>query len=248
MLAGFYTAASGMLLQQKSIDVTSNNIANLKTPGFKTQRVAASTFQETLVSRQEGNQSQIIGSRSPIKVLEDTPVNFDPSYLEETGRNLDLALTSEGFFNIQGETDQFLTRNGSFEIDEEGYLVLKGAGRVLGSKGPIKVSTSEFTVDEAGVILNAKGRKIDTLLITKPANNLDLIQFTNGLFTLNNEADNIPSNDFQVRQRYLESANVDMNRELTQIMEAQRSLQSCSTILKGIDEINNLTANQIAKL
>jgi flagellar basal body rod protein FlgG len=248
MLSGFYTAASGMLMQQRQLNVLSNNIANTKTIGFKSERVLSTTFEETLITRQEKNQNEVIGSRNQIRLLEDVPSNFDPSYLIETQQPLDLALSSEGYFNIQSEDQTYLTRNGHFAIDAEGYLVLEGVGRVLGDKGPLKVSTSNFSVDEKGLVTNAKNRKIGTLLITQPKDSQQLIKYANGLFAVEEIADNTLSTSHKINQGFLENSNVDMNRELTQIMEAQRSLQSCSTILKGIDQMNNLTVNQIAKL
>jgi len=248
MLSGFYTAASGLLMQQRNLNVSSNNVANLKTPGYKAQQVISTTFAEVLVTRQERNNSQVIGGRTQMRVLDDVFSDFEPNYLEETGRELDFAISGEGFFNIQGQDRNYLTRNGSFEIDEEGYLVLAGVGRVLGKDGPLRVVTNDFTVEADGTVKNAKDRKIGQLLITQPADLQGLSQAPNGLYFLNNEEDNLPGQSFRIMQKHLESSNVDMNRELTQIMEAQRSIQSCSTVLKGIDEINGLAVNQIAKL
>lgn len=61
MLRGFYTAASGILSQQRTLDVLTNNIANVRTPGFRASRVVTSSFEQELLTRMEGNNSAVIG-------------------------------------------------------------------------------------------------------------------------------------------------------------------------------------------
>ena len=60
MATGFYTAASGMLMQQRALNVSGNNLANTKTPGFKTQRVVSNVFGWELLNRIE-NGDNLIG-------------------------------------------------------------------------------------------------------------------------------------------------------------------------------------------
>ena len=62
MATGFYTAASGMLMQQRSLNVIANNMANASTPGYKTERVVSTTFEQELLMRQEGFQKTFIGT------------------------------------------------------------------------------------------------------------------------------------------------------------------------------------------
>ena len=103
MLRGFYTAATGILMQQRKINVLTNNVANAETPGYRASRVVSSTFQQELMTRLEGSNTENIGSNAQIQVVSEVPTRFDPSSLEETGRPLDFALEGEGFFNVQAE-------------------------------------------------------------------------------------------------------------------------------------------------
>ncbi|MEA5010144.1 MAG: flagellar hook-basal body protein [Angelakisella sp.] len=248
MLSGFYTAASGMLLQQRTLNVLSNNMANVQTPGFRVERVVSTTFKEALVQRTEGMNKQIIGSATPVKIIEDVPSNFDPSSLENTGRPFDIAINGEGYFNIQVGEQQMLTRNGNFDMDEEGYLVLRGAGRVLGEDGPIQVETSAFYVAPDGTIYDDENREIDKLLVTYPQEDAQLNKFINGLYTIDNPELNAPVEDATIMQGTIEQSNIDLNREYTLVMEAQRAFQACSTALRLVDEMNQKTASQIASI
>ena len=250
MLTGFYTAASGMLMQQRTLNVLANNMANVKTPGFRTERVVSTTFEQALLTRMEGANSAVVGSGDPIRIVEDIPTSFDPGFLETTNRPFDMAIAGEGFFVVQSENQQYLTRNGNFDLDEEGYLVLRGAGRVMGQDGEIFLDgSSNFTVTREGVILDGEGRRIDTLLIAQPTNYAQLEKFANGMY-IDPNADTTPYNGegVQVVQNTLERSNADLNQEMARAIEAQRTFQICSSMLKTIDQINDKTANRIASL
>ncbi len=249
MLTGFYTAASGMLMQQRMLNVLSNNMANVKTPGFRIERVVSSTFEQALLTRMEKGNQAVIGSGDPIRIVEDVPTGFDPGFLETTDRPFDMAIAGEGFFVIQAENQQYLTRNGNFDLDEEGYLILRGAGRVQGQEGEIYLGSSNFTVSREGVIYDGNQRRVDTLLITRPADYAQLQKYANGMYIDPNAeatANNPPG--VQVIQNTLERSNVNLNDEMALAIEAQRAFQISSSVLKSIDQLNDKTANRIASL
>ena len=254
MQRGFYTAASGILMQQRKINVLTNNIANSETPGYRASRVVSSTFEQQLMARLEGSNSAMIGSTAPIQVVSEVPTRFDPSSLEETNRPLDFALDGEGFFNVQaqdadGNAGQIsLTRNGNFELDATGRLILPGVGVVMGQKGQIKLSNTNFTVSANGSVYDSKGKYIDKLLVTIPPEDAKISQQANGLYTTEDMQANIAVPGTLVRQGMLENSNIDLNREYTLVMEAQRALQASSSALQIIDGIDRKAASQIAAL
>ena len=95
-----------------------------------------------------------MGVGAPVRVVSDLPVNFGSNYLEETGRPYDMAINGAGFFVIEtADNQRYLTRNGNFDIDENGYLILRDVGRVLGQRGAVQVENAQFTVDDGGIIL-----------------------------------------------------------------------------------------------
>ena len=78
MLEGFYTAASGMLMQQRTLDVLTNNIVNAKTPGYRANRVVSTTFEQEFMTRLEQQNTGRIGVGAPIRVVAEVPTRFDP--------------------------------------------------------------------------------------------------------------------------------------------------------------------------
>lgn len=239
MLTGFYTAASGILVQQRNINEVGNNMTNSQTVGYRSRRVVQSTFEHNLLTRYENGRYTRIGEGDPATLVDVVETNFNENSLEETEYPYDMALVGGGFFNIQGEGRQFLTRNGNFNIDDEGYLVLDGVGRVLGESGDLYIGGSNFRVTEEGYVFDQNNRYVDRLLITQPTENSQIYKFDNGMFI----ADNVENYENPtVYQNTLERSNVDMNQEYTRLIEAQRCLQACATALSTVDNINAKSA------
>ncbi len=253
MLTGFYTAASGVLMQQRTLNTISNNIANSSTPGSRSARLVSTTFEQELTTRLESGNNEVIGSQSPIRIVDTVFTEYDSGFIEATGRPFDFAITGDGFFSIaqDGSGELAYTRNGNFDVDDEGYLVLRDIGRVLGENGEILLGTSDFTALSDGTIFDSDGNQIDKLRIRVPADYADLQQINNGLYLNTNEAgatDNIEGTPLTVMQGHYERSNIDLNREYTLLMEAQRSFQSCSSALQMVDVINQKTVTQISSL
>ncbi|MGN0612707.1 MAG: flagellar hook-basal body protein [Porcipelethomonas sp.] len=235
MLAGFYTAASGILVQQRNINEIGNNITNSQTVGYRSRRLVQSTFEQNLLTRYEGGKYTEIGEGDPASLVDIVETNFNPSSLEDTDWPYDMALAGEGFFNIQGEERQYLTRNGNFNIDDQGYLVMDGVGRVMGESGDLYIGGPGFTVTNEGYVFDQNNRYVDKLLITQPAEGADIYKYDNGMYVTDNAQ--VYENP-TVYQNTLERSNVDMNQEYTRLIEAQRNLQACATALTTIDTMN----------
>lgn len=239
MLAGFYTAASGILVQQRNLNVIGNNMSNSQTVGYRSQRLLQSTFEHNYLTRFENGVYNYIGEGDPATLVDEVETDFNPASLEETDWPFDMAIIGEGYFNIQGQTRQYMTRNGNFTIDDQGYLILEDVGRVLGQNGPIRVNGSEFTVNRDGFVFDENYNYIDRLLITRAANGSQLRKYPNGMFSTDRA--NIVQNA-EIEQKTLERSNVDMNQEYTKLIEAQRCLQACATALSTVDTMNAKSA------
>lgn len=251
MSTGFYTAAAGMLTQQRTINVLANNLLNHDTPGFRSERVVTTTFEQEMLTRIENGNTGMIGSGSPIRIVDQVVSDFGSGMLEQTDRPFDFAINGEGYFAVRGTDNIYLTRNGAFSLDAEGYLALEGIGRVIGEKGDIYIGSSDFSVTGDGYIYDENGYLINRFYIA-PAQQAEGLQRTeNGLYVLEGElgpAQQIVPEGTEIMQYFIEKSNVDINRELSLIMEAQRNFQALSRILQGIDEINHKSATQIASL
>lgn len=265
MSRGIYTAGSGLLTLIRDINVRSNNIANVGTTGFKEDRLVTTTFAEAVAIRQEirtvGEKVEI-GTNVRGKKAVDIKTDFNQGGLEFTSRSLDFAIAGDGFFTIlyTDENDQeayYYTRNGQFQIDDEGYLVFGERGHYVaddtGSR--ILVETSNFMVDEYGVIFDAYEDEIATLGIFVPSNLDLLIKKDDEVFSLPWDLENetpyeLDELDFTgvVRQGYTERSNVDMATQMAALISDSRSYQSLTQIIKTIDAIKNKSANELGRV
>ncbi len=138
MMRSLSSGVSGMLTNQLAIDVTSNNLANTNTPGFKISRVnfANSLMQTTFAGSQPNDQ---VGGRNPRQVglgTKSASIDVDMSQgpLQATGRDLDLAIQGTGFFEVSDGTRSYYSRVGNFELDSNNNLVQLGTGyRMIGN-------------------------------------------------------------------------------------------------------------------
>lgn len=239
MLSGFYTAGSGILNQQRAVNVIGNNISNNQTAGYKAQRLVSTTFEQNYLNRLENGVYTNIGQGDPAVITDVVDTISDESYLKETGNPYDLALVGNGYFNISGNLNTYLTRNGNFNVDNEGYLISEGIGRVQGRNGDLLVKGSDFSITPHGLVYDSDGRYIDRLLITAPTDDAQVTRLNNGFYTAGQTEE---VNTTTVYQHQLEQSNVDMNDEYTKLIEAQRALQACASALKTVDTMNGKTA------
>lgn len=235
MLSGFYTAGSGILNQQRNVNVIGNNIANNQTPGYRAQRQISTTFEHNYLTRLENGKYNRIGEGDPAVLTDVVETIHEESFLKETENPYDMAIVGDGFFRVNGNNSSYLTRNGCFDIDPEGYLILDGIGRVQGRNGDIRVIGADYNITPHGMIYDAEGNFVDRLLIERPNDPQAMRRMDNGMYMTE---DTEISETSLVYQFHLEQSNVDMNEEYTKLIEAQRALQASASALKMIDNMN----------
>ena len=239
MVKGFYNLTSGMLTQRRTLDVISTNMSNVSTIGYKADTLLSSTFDEALLSR-TGNEDKAypegLADTSMARIPRETVTNFDIGNLRPSYSPLDFAIISDGFFQVQNENGEVrYTRNGSFNLDNQGYLILPGMGRVMGTNGPIQVDTDDLTIDSQGRITSAEdGRYFGTLDVVDFADYGELTKVTGGVFTTG--AAPMGSNAV-VTQKFLEDSNVNLAEQMTAMMSSQRVLQGSAQILRMYDQL-----------
>ncbi len=161
MLRGIYTGASGMQAQQHRMDALANNLANVDVTGYKRDTSIQKSFPEMLIRRfaDDGVHPFPLGSVdvAPIVGKVGSGVEYNESFtvfsqgsLKQTENPFDMALEDEGFFTIQTNHGERYSRNGSFILGKEGFLLTKEGYKVLGENGPIQIKANNFTIDEEG--------------------------------------------------------------------------------------------------
>lgn len=277
MLRGFYTAASGMLTQQRLTEMLTNNMANANTPGFKADQASIRAFPELLLQRINNHgvpntSKQLlggkhIGSLNTGSYMQEAIPNYIQGDLRETGRKTDIALLEQNvpinqvsgqksalFFQVlDGNGQERYTRNGNFTIDGQGFLTTNEGYYVLNeSNERISIQSGDFTLKEDGTLLE-NNEIIGKLNIVVAENPNILIKEGNGLFRTEDELD-LPSaigNNgiaYSLQQGFIERSNVDSAQTMTQMLTAFRSFEANQKILQAYDRSLEKTVNEIGRL
>lgn len=241
---GFYTLGSGIIAQNRKLTGISNNLANVQTLGYKKKEVTTTTFGDMVISRVDSATTPI-GTLSLATLADKTNVIHSQGDLKGTNRTLDFAIRGEGFFSVQGQNGMIYTRNGSFNVDQEGYLVLKNEGRVMGTNGPIHVGTDQFTADEQGNIA-VNGTNVGNLAVYNFADYNNLKISGDGMFTAAGGATLMQNPS--IMWKTVEGSNVDAAKEMTNAMSTQRELQNCSQAIKMYDQVIGRSVTEIGKI
>ncbi len=244
MLRGYYNAAQGMIVKQRQLDAIGNNIANINTAGYRKDEIVTNTFLDELilVNGRRETSGHLLQTYADI-----SKTNLEQSNFTYTESNFDMAIYGNVYFNIRGQDGTvYQTRNGQFELDGDGYLILGKAGRVQGRNGDIRLNTGDFEVNNAGDII-VNGEIVDRLLLTYIPPDADVDKFGNNLMQYGGN-EQLPDGEYyDIIQGAWEHSNVDGNKEVTQMMEAHRLYQANSQILKQLDQINT-KAQEIASV
>jgi flagellar hook protein FlgE len=122
----FDLALSGINAANTDLNVTSNNLANVNTTGFKESRAE---FADLFAQTQEGVSQTAVGNGVQVASVAQ---QFGQGNITSTGNNLDLALSGSGFFIVSNNGALSYTRNGSFQVNQNGYLVTASGEEVQG--------------------------------------------------------------------------------------------------------------------
>ena len=225
-MRALHTAATGMAAQELNVQVISNNIANLRTTGFKKQRAA---FQDLIYDhvRRVGAQASDQGTILPVGVdlgggvkTVGTPRLMTQGTLSQTGNDLDIAIRGEGFFKIQMPDGTYTyTRDGSgLTINAQGQVTVT----LPGSTTPTNVGQIGLTrfINKAG--LQPVG---DNLFTETPASGPPQDGTAN--------ADGFGD----MQQSNLEQANVEVVSEISDLIAAQRAYEMNAKVISAADQM-----------
>lgn len=266
MLRGFYTAASGMMTQQRHQEALGNNLANINTPGYKADQATIRSFPEMLIQAQGKKQlpvnrnvhlpiSETIGSLNTGVYVQEFVPNFAQGGIRETNIGTDLAITQDAvpdetggiFFRVQNEAgEERLTRNGNFTIDGNGFLVTNQGYYVLNNAGtPIETGGRDFTVTDTGMLQTDTETIPLGLAYVNDVN--ELTKEGNNLY--DGESIAVPADaEFTVLQGFLEQSNVDAQATMTDQLNAYRMFELNQRVLRAYDESLGKAVSDIGRL
>jgi len=258
-----YTAATGMDAMQTKLDVIANNLANINTTAFKKDRA---NF-EDLLYRNDVYPGTLDANQLPAPTgtqvglgtrVQSTQKDFRQGAIQDTGRELDLAIEGNGFLQVLDPLTQttLFTRSGNLDINADGTLVIGSAqtGRPLEPPITIPPNTSAVQITPNGQVLTRQPGELQFTQIGQ----LQLAQFINpdGLAkvgeNLYQQTDAssaaIPSDPGTdglgtIRQRALEASNVEPVQELIDLITTQRGFELNSQAVQAGDQLMQLIAN-----
>ncbi len=258
-MRALHTAATGMMAQELNVQVISNNIANMRTTGFKRQRAE---FQDLLYEhvRRIGTQTSTQGNILPVGVdlgagvkTVGTPRIMTQGTLTATGSELDVAIRGEGFFKIQMPDGTFTyTRDGSFQMDNQGRIVT-AQGNVLAPGITIPQNATGLTINSQGqVSVTPQGSNTPTVLgqitLTRFINKTGLQPIGDNLFietpASGTPQDGLPNTDGMgdLMQSNLEQANVEVVSEISDLIAAQRAYEMNAKVITATDQMLQATS------
>lgn len=246
--------ATGMMAQQLNVDTISNNIANMTTTGFKRQRAAFLDLIYQNIDR-PGSASSDADTLVPSGIQMGLGVRAGAVYrmtgqgaIEITENPMDLAITGEGYFQIElpnGNTAY--TRDGTFQLNENGEMVTVQGYRVEPGI-TIPEDAKDIDINENGeVLVSIEGevemQNLGQLELASFINPVGLEATGDNLF-LETEASGAPINGIPgeeqfgaIRQGALEQSNVNVVEEITRLISAQRAYEMNSNVISTSDEM-----------
>src|SRR3954464_9143248 len=259
-MRALHTAATGMMAQELNVQVISNNIANMRTTGYKRQRAE---FQDMLYEhvRRIGTQTSDQGNILPVGVdlgsgvkTVGTPRIMTQGTLSQTGGDLDVAIRGEGFFKIQLPDGTYAyTRDGSFQMDAQGRVVTV-QGNVISPGITIPQNATGLTVNSQGqVSVTPSGTTTPTVIgqltLTRFINKAGLLSIGDNMFTetpaSGTPQDGQPNTDGagDIQQGNLEAANVEAVSEISDLIAAQRAYEMNGKVITAADQMLSATSN-----
>lgn len=253
-------AATGMVAQQRNVEVVSNNLANMNTTGFLRRRTE---FQDLLYQnmRRVGSTSSENGEVVPTGVQIGLGVKLAGVYrihaqgnLSATDNPFDLAIQGKGFFQVEMPDGSIAyTRDGTFQLNAEGQIVTHD-GWVVQPAMAVPVDAIDVTINQSGEVL----AKIDGQVELQNVGQLQLAVFPNeagleavggNLFreTAGSGAPVIGQPQAlgfgSMLQGFLETSNVNAVEEITNLISAQRAYEMNSKVIKAADEMLAIAGN-----
>ncbi|MEX2600492.1 MAG: flagellar hook-basal body protein [Balneolaceae bacterium] len=234
MIDRFEAHMQALQMLSKAQEVTADNLANINTPGFKGNTL----FHRLLSERVNG-----------VELTKSVPmqqVNMEQGVLEPTGNDLDVGIDGDGFFVVEEDGENYLTRDGRFQLNSDGYMVNSSGARVLGHGGAIHIpeyfQAAEDGQGEVDLSIGKDGtirlneEVYDQLRIVEVEDPSLLERRGSSYFSVENMSALAESNSSTVMQGYYEKGNVQPLHEMVDMMRNMQMFEAQQRAMKTTDE------------
>ena len=255
MVRGLYTAWTGLYNEQKRLEVIANNIANSATTGYKQEGVTSQSFDDMLAIKVRDysvRNDEVIGTMPLGVKVGEVFTNYGQGSVRSTGNTYDLALDGSGFFKMRvtdtaGNDHIRYTRAGNFTITLEGYVTDADGNHLQSEAGDLIVPTdAEIVIDKDGSVY-ANGELIDQITITDFEDYNYLKKYADTMYEPVDGATEIEATG-SVLQGWLEQSNVNVVKEMTQMIAITRAYEANQKIVQTMDKSLDQAVNNVGRV
>lgn len=218
------------------LDVVTNNLANIGTPGFK--------FEHLYFAAKNKDAKSDVSAPLLSPFLS---VDYSQGIMQKTDNALDVAIQGEGFFTIQTKDGPAYTRKGNFTVNKNNQLVAQSGDNVLGDAGPVAINGETVSIDNRGRV-TVDGTAAGKLKIVRFDNVKALTRYGNGLLMDPGEGGMKNMEKPEVSSRHLELANVNAIREMAEMINIQRSFESYQKVIQMMTDMDKLSTGRLGRL
>jgi flagellar basal-body rod protein FlgF len=246
---GLYVSAAGADAQSQRMEVLSHNMANVDTPGFKEELAVL----QARHSRAVRDGLDAAGSRdindlgSGVSMVE-TTTNFSDGLLKQTGGDWDMAIRGDGFFVVDHDGQQLLTRAGDFKVDTEGQLMTQQGYSVLSADGaPIRINPNMFwKLHKDGYLQHSGGGQ--WIGLKKPQSLGDLVRMGENLFKSLGPVEDVEAGQRHVESGFLEMSDVRPTRTMMELIETSRMYETNVRMIQNHDQMVGSLVSRILRV
>jgi flagellar basal-body rod protein FlgF len=231
----------------RELSVVANNVANINTTGYKSDR---SLFEEFLATRARDTET---GRRVSFVLDRGIWHDMNQGNVERTGNSLDVAVDGNAFLVVQTPRGERYTRNGSLHINGAGQLVTSEGNPVVGDNGPITLQSTDNQISIArdGTVSVREGNSnIDSirgkLRLVTFANLQQLKKDSGSTFTTSGGAQPQNTTTATLIQGSLEKSNVYGVVEMTRLIDISRSYTAVATMVQQQHDLGETAVNKLA--
>jgi flagellar basal-body rod protein FlgF len=240
MSDAIYTAGTGAMVQQMRLELLSNNLANVNSPGYKADRALFRAYLP-------GGDESAAGAPNLHVQFDGSRIDFSDGPVKPTGNPLDLALAGSGFFSVETPGGVRYTRSGNFTRSADGLLTTQDGHPVLGDGGPIQLGRGAVSVDSQGnVSVDGAGAGRLSLVDFPEPDRLE--KAGDGLLVPVEGADGEAlAENVSVRQGFVEMANVNPILEMTEMVEVLRTYEAYQKMIRAISDADGKVINEVGR-
>ncbi|WP_028864669.1 flagellar basal-body rod protein FlgG [Psychromonas aquimarina] len=262
MHPALWISKTGLDSQQTNVATISNNLANASTVGFKKSRAVFEDLLYQNINQPGANATQntklpsglMIGSGAKVVAVQK---NFSQGNALTTSNSLDIMIDGRGFFEIEmPDGSSSYTRNGQFQLNEEGIIVTPGSGYPLLPQVQIPTNAQSISIGSEGevsvrILGQAENQVVGQLNVNDFINPSGLEPLGENLFSETGASgaplQGTPGGDGLgfLRQGMLETSNVNVTEELVNLIESQRVYEMNSKVISAVDEMLSYVSQQL---